>query len=60
MGTHKNLTFTNTSEVLFQVLVINNMYFLLLNLSTGSKPMELQMDSTFHKCLPVYKANKNK
>lgn len=27
MGTYKNLTLTNTSEVLFQILVINNIFF---------------------------------
>lgn len=27
MGTYKNLIFTDTSEVLFQVLVIIHMYF---------------------------------
>lgn len=59
MGTYKNLTFTNTSEVLFQVLVINHMYFMFVNLSIASKPMELQMDSTFHKCFLVYRHQQN-
>ena len=55
IGPYKNLTFTNTSEVLFQVLVINHMYFYITEFSYRLQNHETSQGLHIYKCLPVYR-----